>query len=115
VQVAAQPPSVAGVLAAAGIGVACWALGLLGAALVVADRLVGPTVCATAGALAALLTALDTAGFARPVLVSGWPFGLDRATTVLAFGGGLGLLLTGWVALSVTPITIRTGNPADAG
>lgn len=111
VQVGARPPSVGGVLAAAGIGVACWALGLVGAGLVGAERALGPTVCATAGALAALLTALDTAGFARPVLATGWPFDVERMTGVVTFGGGLGLLLAGWVALSLPP----RDTPGPAG
>jgi hypothetical protein len=100
VQVAAQPPSVGAVLVAAGIGPVCWAFGLVGAGLVVAGRAMGPAVCGTAGALAALLTALDTADFARPVLATALPFDLDRAATVVAFGGGVGLLLGAWVALS---------------
>lgn len=100
VLVAAAPPSAGGVLAAAGLGVLCWFLGLLGAGLVVARQPLGTAVCGSAGALAALLTGFDTAGFARPVLAFGWAFDLDRATTVVAFGGGLGLLLVGWVALS---------------
>jgi hypothetical protein len=111
VQVAAQPPSAGGALAAAGIGVAGWALGLVGAALVVAGRAIGPTVCGTAGAVAALLTAPDTAGFARPVLATGWPFDVDRVTSVVTFGGGLGLLVAGWVALSVT----RPAHPVPVG
>jgi hypothetical protein len=115
VQVGPQPPSVGGVLAATGIGLVCWGFGLLGAGLVVARRDLGPAACATAGALAALLTGLDTAGFADPVLATALPFDLDRVSTVVTAGGGLGLLLTGWAALSVTQITIRTGNPTDAG
>jgi hypothetical protein len=114
VQVAAQPPSVGGVLAAAGLGPLCWAFGLLGAGLTGAGRSLGPAVCGTAGALAALLTALDTADFARPVLATGLPFELDRVATVVAFGGGAGLLLAGWVALSARPAE-PVASPAPAG
>jgi hypothetical protein len=100
VRVAAQPPSMAGMVAAAGIGVVCWLFGLVGGGLVAAGRAVGAAVCGTAGALAALLTVLDTAGFTQPAPATALPFDLDRATTVITFGGGLGLLLVGWVALS---------------
>jgi hypothetical protein len=103
VQVGARAPSVGGVLAGAGIGPLCWALGLLGAGLTGAGRPLGPPACGTAGALAALLTALDTVDFARPVLATGLPFDLDRMATVVAFGGGTGLLLAGWAALSARP------------
>ncbi len=98
--VAAAPATAATVLAAAGLGVAAWLLGLAGAGLVAARQPLGLPTCAAAGGLVALLTGFDSAGYARAVLVSGWPFDLDRALTVLAFGGGVGLVLTGWAALS---------------
>jgi hypothetical protein len=111
VQVGARPPSVGGVLAATPIGLVCWALGLLGAALVVTRHDLGPAACATAGALAALLTVLDTAGFADPVLATALPFDLDRLSTVLTAGGGLGLLLTGCAALSPQADRPGAGRP----
>jgi hypothetical protein len=100
--VLAVPVSVGAVLGAAGLGVACWVLGLAGVGLVAARRPLGMSVCAAAGALAALLTAFDVTGFHRAVLAFGWSFDLDRLTTVVAFGGGLGLLLTGWAVLVVS-------------
>ncbi len=94
------PPTAGALLGAAGIGLPAGVLGLVGAGLVLVRRPFGLPVCATAGALAALLTAFDTVGFHRAVLVFGWSFDLDRATTVVAFGGGLGLLVAGWAALA---------------
>ncbi len=108
------PVSVGAVLGAAGIGVACWVLGLVGAGLVAARNGLGPACCAAAGALAALLTAFDTTGFHRAVLAFGWSFDLDRITTVVAFGGGLGLLVTGWAALSQpSPAAEATDQPSS--
>ncbi|MCO1660637.1 hypothetical protein [Pseudonocardia humida] len=107
------PISAGAVLGAAGIGVVCWALGLTGAALVLARRPLGLAVCAAAGALAALLTAFDATGFHRAVLAFGWSFDLDRATTVVAFGGGLGLLVTGWAVLSHPREAAGQAEPAD--
>jgi hypothetical protein len=104
-----EPPSVATVLAGAGPGVVCWVLGLAGAALVLARRELGLVTCAPAGALAALVTVFDTVGFHRPVLAFGWAFDLDRLTTVVTVGVGIGLFLTGWAAMR------HRGTSAGAG
>jgi hypothetical protein len=112
--VLAVPISVGVVLGAAGIGVGCWLLGLAGAGLVAGRRPLGIPVCATAGALAALLTGFDVTGFHRAVLAFGWSFDLDRLTTVVAFGGGVGLLVTGWAALS-HPAPGQAISPAADG
>lgn len=100
-----RPASVAVVLAAAGIGVACWVLGVLGAALTLARHPMGLATCASAGALAALVTVFDVVGFHSAVLTFGWAFDLDRATTVVTVGGGLGLFLTGCAVLHTTAHT----------
>ncbi|HZG89272.1 MAG TPA: hypothetical protein VEZ42_03575, partial [Pseudonocardia sp.] len=88
-------------------------LGVAGAGLVTARQPLGLPACAAAGGLGALLTGFDSAGYARAVLVSGWAFDLDRALTVLAFGGGVGLVLTGWAALSHAGA--RADEPAALG
>ena len=105
--VLAQPPSAATVLGAAGIGVVCWVLGLAGAALTLARQELGPLTCASAGALTTLLTMFDTVAFHRPVLAFAWAFDLDRLTTVVTVGAGIGLFLTGCAALH------RTNRLAD--
>lgn len=97
--VLAAPPGITTTLAAAGPGVACWALGILGAVLTALRHPLGTTTCATAGGLAALLTVFDAAAFHRAVLEFGWAYDLDRATTVLTLGCGAGLLLTGFAVL----------------
>lgn len=56
--------------------------------------LAGPT-----GFLAALLTVFDTTAFHEPVLAFGWSFDLDRLTTVVTVGGGIGLFLVAITAL----------------
>jgi hypothetical protein len=100
--VLAAPPSLATVLAAAEAGVACWVLGVGGVALTLARRELGLLTCATAGALTALVTVFDTAGFHQPVLAFAWAFDVDRLTTVITVGGGIGLFLTGCAAMHRT-------------
>ena len=97
--VLAEPLSPGSLVGAAGIGVLCWALGLVGVLLTLVGAPVGLAACAAAGGVTALLTAFDTVGFHHAVLASWWAFDVDRAATVIAFGGGVGLVLTGWVAL----------------
>jgi hypothetical protein len=99
VPVLAEPPSAATALSAAGIGVLCWLLGAAGVALTLARRELGLLACAAAGAFTALLTVFDTTGFHRPVLAFAWAFDLDRLTTVVTVGAGVGLFLTGCAAL----------------
>jgi hypothetical protein len=107
-QVLAEPPSVPVVLVGAGPGVLCWVLGLAGVALTLARRELGLVMCASAGALAALVTMFDTTAFHRPVLAFGWAYDLDRLTTVVTVGAGVGLFLTGWAAMR------RTETPTAA-
>jgi hypothetical protein len=109
--VLAEPLSWGTLVGAAGIGLPCWALGLGGVALTLARRPLGLATCATAGGVTALLTAFDTVGFHRAVLAYGWSFDLDRATTAIAFGGGVGLVLTGWAALRSSPPPGPPGHP----
>jgi hypothetical protein len=97
--VLAAPLSPATVLGAAGLGVVCWLLGATGSALTLARHELGLLTCASAGALAALLTVFDTTGFHRPVLAFAWAFDLDRLTTVVTVGAGVGLFLTGCAAM----------------
>lgn len=92
-------PYAAVALGAAGLGVVAWPLGLAGAALTLARHSYGPLLCALSGAILALVTAFDATGFSSAVLPFGWAADLDRATTVLTFGGGVGLFLTGFAAL----------------
>ncbi|WP_433556583.1 hypothetical protein ACQPWY_31110 [Pseudonocardia xinjiangensis] len=107
-----RPASVGVVLAAAGIGVLCWVLGGLGVALTLARHPMGPATCASAGTLAALVTVFDVAGFHSAVLTFGWAFDLDRATTVVTVGGGVGLFLTGCAVLSATaPAPLVAAKP----
>jgi hypothetical protein len=103
------------VLAATGIGLVCWGFGLLGAGLVVARRDLGPAPARPPGRW----PRCSPAWTRRASPIRCWPPPCRSTSTgwstVVTAGGGLGLLLTGWAALSVTQITIRTGNPTDAG
>lgn len=87
------------VLGTAGIGLAAWLFGALGAALALTGRSFGLLLCALAGAMLAMVSAGDSFGFAYAVLPFGWSPDLDRATIVLTFGAGIGLFLTGFVVL----------------
>jgi hypothetical protein len=91
--VVAEPPGLVALLGAAGIGMAAWLLGPLAAALTLRGHLLGPALYGSVGFLTALLTLSDTLTFHRAVLAFGGPFDLDRITTVITFGGGLGLFL----------------------
>ncbi|MFD1530310.1 hypothetical protein [Pseudonocardia aurantiaca] len=97
--VLADPLSPGTVLGAAGPGLVCWLLGAAGAALTLTRQELGLPTCASAGAIAALLTVFDTAGFHRPVLAFAWAFDVDRLTTVVTVGAGVGLFLTGCAAM----------------
>lgn len=93
------------VLGVAGIGLGAWLAGVMGAALTLAGRRFGLLLCALAGAILAMVTAFDTISFASAVLPFGWSPDLDRATTVLTFGAGIGLFLTGFAVLrDLTPV-----------
>jgi hypothetical protein len=96
------PLSPSTVLGAAGLGVGCWLLGVAGAALTLARHELGLLTCGSAGALTALLTVFDTAGFHRPVLAFAWAFDVDRLTTVVTVGAGVGLFLTGCAVMRST-------------
>ncbi|MGE3288567.1 MAG: hypothetical protein AB7J32_21050 [Pseudonocardia sp.] len=98
--VLATPPGFTTLLAAAGPGVACWLIGIAGAVLVLREHPLGVPACATAGALAALLTVFDTTSFHRAVLAFGWSYDLDRLTVVLTLGCGIGLAAAGLAVLS---------------
>lgn len=103
--------SYAGVaLGAAGAAIVAWPVGMVGAAMTVAGRSYGHLLCALSGALLALFTAFDAVGFSNAVLPFGWSPDLDRATTVLTFGGGLGLFVTGFLVLRQLDPTV----PPDA-
>jgi len=97
--VLAVPAGFATTLAAAGPGVACWALGLAGAALAAARHPLGLPACAAAGALATLLTVFDASAFHLAVLPFGWVFDVDRASTAITLGCGAGLFATGFAVL----------------
>jgi len=56
-------------------------------------------VCGLFGALLVLFSASDVVSFFYAVLPFGWNPNLDRAATVLVFGGGFGLFLAGILAL----------------
>ncbi|MGE0295414.1 MAG: hypothetical protein AB7R99_01865 [Pseudonocardia sp.] len=98
--VLASPPGLATLLAAAGPGVICWLIGVVGAVLALREHPLAVPACATAGALAALLTAFDATSFHQPVLAFGWAYDLDRATVVLALGCGIGLAAAGLTVLA---------------
>ncbi len=106
-------PYAAVALGAAGLGMVAWPLGFVGAALTLARRSYGPLLCALSGAILALVTAFDATGFSSAVLPFGWAADLDRATTVLTFGGGIGLFLTGFAALDRLTDRERTETVVD--
>jgi hypothetical protein len=97
--VLADPPGLAAMLSAAGIGVACWLLGPAAAVLTVRGQPLGAALYGCVGFLVALLALADTVAFHQPVVAFGGPFDLDRLTTVISFGGGLGLVLAAVAAL----------------
>jgi hypothetical protein len=94
-----EPPGLAAVLGAAGIGTACWLLGPPAAALVLRGQQLGAALYGSVGFLSALLTVSDTVAFHRPVIAFGGPFDLDRLLTVITFGAGTGLFLVAITAL----------------
>jgi hypothetical protein len=99
----AYRPSVFGT---AGIGLAGWVAGLIGIGLVARSPSWGLLSCSIAGAVLALVTALDTGSFARAVLPYAWDPTLDRISTACTVGIGLGLFLTGFAVLrAMTPET----------
>ncbi|MFD1238087.1 hypothetical protein ACFQ34_32820 [Pseudonocardia benzenivorans] len=86
------------------VGTVAVVAALAGAVLVVAGRRFGLLLCALSGALLVLLTGADVGSFGNAVLPFGWAPDLDRVTTALTFGGGLGLFLTGFAVLrALTP------------
>ncbi|GAA1840357.1 hypothetical protein GCM10009836_19620 [Pseudonocardia ailaonensis] len=94
------------VLGTAGIGLVAWVAGPVGVALVPRVRSWGLLSCAIAGAVLALVTALDTGSFARAVLPYAWDPTLDRISTACTVGIGLGLFVTGFAVLrAMTPET----------
>lgn len=97
--VLAVPLSPAALLAAAGLGTACVLLGLVAAGLTLRGHPLGLALAGPTGFLAALLTVFDTTAFHEPVLAFGWSFDLDRLTTVITVGGGIGLFLVAITAL----------------
>lgn len=85
---------------AAGIGLLAWPLAVLGAVLAFRGTRSGPFVCCVSGALLAVLGApADVIGFFRAVLPFAWGADLDRLTTAVTVGGGLGLAVAGMVVL----------------
>ena len=94
------------VLGTAGIGLAAWVAGLVGVALIPRAPSWGLLACALAGAVLALVTALDTGSFANAVLPYAWSPTLDRVSTAITVGIGAGLFLTGFAVLrAMTPAT----------
>lgn len=110
-------PMPATVLGLAGPAMAAWPLALIGPALAVAGHPSGPMACGLFGALLALFSASDVAGFGYAVLPFAWPADLDRAATVLAVGGGFGLFLAGLLTLRTLsramPSSTSTGTRPD--
>lgn len=89
---------------AGAIGTTAVVAALAGAVLTITGRRFGLLLCALSGALLVLLTGADVGSFGNPVLPFGWSPDLDRVTTALTFGGGLGLFLTGFAVLrALTP------------
>jgi hypothetical protein len=121
--VLAAPPGLVALLSAAGIGVACCLLGPAAAVLTLRGQPLGAALYGCVGFLVALLTLADTLMFHQPVVAFGGPFDLDRLTTVIGFGGGLGLVLAAAAALRrsetatdpSTPDMSPTGSPSPTG
>lgn len=111
--VLAVAPQPATLLAAAGIGVACVLLGPVAAVLTLRGHPLGPALYGPVGFLAALLTVFDTTSFHRPVLAFAWSFDLDRITTVITVGGGLGLFLVAIAALRRAELPEPPEPPPD--
>lgn len=78
------------------------------------SRDTGLLVCSVAGTILAVVTAFDTIGFASAVLPYGWHPDLDRAMTVLTFGAGFGLFVTGFAVLrQLTPDVAAEVEPGN--
>jgi hypothetical protein len=92
-------PMPATVLGLAGPAMAAWPLAVIAPALAVAGHPSGPMACGLFGALLALFSASDVAGFGYAVLPFAWPASLDRAATMVTVGGGFGLFLAGILTL----------------
>jgi hypothetical protein len=104
------------VAGAAGLAVVAWLAGAVGVVLTRLGRPFGLLLCGLAGAVLAMITAFGTAGFSNAVLPFGWSADLDRATTVLTFGAGIGLFLTGFTVLrALTPDLPVGDDPPAAG
>lgn len=89
-------PTVAGT---AGLGLGAWLAGVVGMVLTLRKHRYGLLLCSLAGALLALVTGGDSASFSNAVLPFGLAPTLDRVSTVLTFGAGFGLFLTGFSVL----------------
>ncbi|GAY12451.1 hypothetical protein [Pseudonocardia sp. N23] len=95
---------------AGAVGTIAVVAALAGTVLTVAGKRFGLLLCALSGALLVLLTGADAGSFANAVLPFGWAPDLDRVTTALTFGGGLGLFLTGFAVLrALTPAADEPG------
>ncbi|MFB9384096.1 hypothetical protein ACFFTK_13200 [Pseudonocardia petroleophila] len=105
------------VVSGAGPGLAAWLAGAVGVVLTVLGRRFGLLLCGLAGAVLAMVTAFGTAGFSNAVLPFGWSADLDRLTTVLTFGAGIGLFLTGLAVLrALTPVVpVGDDDPPPGG
>ncbi|MBW0092511.1 hypothetical protein I4I73_22000 [Pseudonocardia sp. KRD-184] len=105
------------VVSGAGLGLAAWLAGAVGVVLTVLGRRFGLLLCGLAGAVLAMITAFGTVGFSNAVLAFGWSAGIDRLTTVLTFGAGIGLFLTGFAVLrALTPdLPVGDDDPPPAG
>ncbi|GAY13018.1 hypothetical protein [Pseudonocardia sp. N23] len=106
---------------AGAVGTGAVAAALAGAVLTVLGKRFGLLLCALSGALLVLLTGADVGSFSNPVLPFGWSPDLDRVTTALTFGGGLGLFLTGFAVLRAlspapgsVPETVDEPDPVSA-
>jgi hypothetical protein len=110
-----EPPGLVALLAAAGIGIVCWLLGPVAAALTLRrQQPLAAALQGCLGALVALLALSDTLAFHRAVIAFGGPFDLDRLATVVTFGGGLGLVLAAVTALRRAPVSAPVPAPEQA-
>lgn len=98
---------------AGAVGTIAVVAALAGAVLTIMGKRFGLLLCALSGALLVLLTGADVGSFGNAVLPFGWSADLDRVTTALTFGGGLGLFLTGFAVLrALTPAPGSVDDPA---
>ena len=106
-------PLLAMIIGSAGPAIVAWPLAVVGPALAIAGHPSGPMFCGLCGALLALFTAPDVVSYFYAVLPFGWNPNLDRATTALTVGGGVGLFLTGILVTHALSPTAPAASPAE--